>query len=106
MLIPVFGDVLDRNFRADSQATAASLAQSLTARLGLDLPLAPGMSSGNLENGYRWELEISPYGETPDRDAWPMVPYQIEAKVLWTAGADERSITLTTIRLGPKDAAP
>ncbi|MEI9984493.1 MAG: type II secretion system protein [Aliidongia sp.] len=104
-LFPVFGAVLDRNFKADSQAMAASLAQSLTARLGADLPLAPGMSSGSFGNGYRWEMEISPYGEAGDRDAWPLAPYQVLATVRWQAGGRERSMTLTTLRLASKDTA-
>jgi general secretion pathway protein I len=105
VLFPVFADVLDRNFRADSQSLAASLAQSLTARLGADLPLAAGTSNGRFENGYRWELAISPYGEAEDRSAWPMAPYQVQATVLWSTGGGERSITLTTLRLGSKEPA-
>lgn len=105
-LIPVFGDVLDRNFRSSSQVMAASLAQSLTARLGADLALVPGTSRGSLDNGYRWELAVAPYGADEDRAAWPMAPYQVQATVLWQAGGRERSVTLTTLRLVPKEAAP
>src|SRR5580658_2784834 len=106
VLLPLLGDVLDRDVRADSQATAASLLRSLGARLGRDLPLASGISSGSFDDGYRWELAISPYGEAEDRKAWPMAPYQVEATVLWTWAGRERSGTSTTLRLGPKDAEP
>lgn len=103
VLFRVFGDVLDRDFQSESKATAASLAQSLEARLGQDLPIAPGLSSGAFGNGYHWQVEISPYGEARDRVAWPISPYQILITVSWPFGAGERSITLTTLGLAPKD---
>lgn len=106
VLIPVFGDVLDRNARADARATAASLAQSLLARLDNDLPLAPGTTTGRFDNGYRWEIAITPYGDDADRGAWPLTPYQVLATVAWPAGQAERSVMLTTLRLAPKGAAP
>jgi general secretion pathway protein I len=105
-LVPVFGEVLDRDFRSDSQAVAASLAQSLTARLGVDLPLTAETKSGSFGNGYRWEVAVQPYGDAEDRAAWVLAPYQVQVTIRWSVGTDERSITLTTLRLGPKDAAP
>jgi general secretion pathway protein I len=103
VLFRVFGDALDRDFQSATKAQAASLAQSLEARLGLDLPIASGSSSGTFDNGYRWQLDISPYGDAQDRAAWPMSPYQILITVSWPFGAGYRSITLTTLELAPKD---
>ena len=105
VLIRVFGDILDRDFQSESKAKAASLAQSLEARLGLDLPIAPGQSSGAFDNGYRWQLDISPYGDAQDRAAWPLSPCQILITVSWPFGAGNRSITLTTLGLAPKDGS-
>ena len=105
-LIRIFGDVLDRNFQSESRAKAASLAQSMEARLGLDLPITPGLSSGTFDNGYRWQLEISPYGDTEDRAAWPISPYEVLVTVSWPFGAGYRSVTLTTLGLAPKGERP
>ena len=102
-LIRVFGGVLDRDFQSESKAKAASLARSLEARLGLELPIAPGSSSGTFDSGYRWRLDISPYGDDQDRAAWPMSPYQILITVSWPFGDGYRSVTLTTLGLAPKD---
>lgn len=106
VLVPVFGEVIERSSRATAQATAASLASSLTARLGTDLPLVEGKTSGAFGNGYGWELEIAAYGGAEDRAAWPVAPYQVQATVTWSAGGRERSVTVTTLRLAPKDGPP
>ena len=103
-LFRVYGDVLDHDFRAHSQAMAASLAQSLEARLGVDLPVASGSTTGDFDHDFRWQLDISPYGDDGDRAAWPLTPYQVLVTVSWPFGDGRRSITLTTLRLGPKGA--
>jgi prepilin-type N-terminal cleavage/methylation domain-containing protein len=103
VLVPVFGEVIERSSRAAAQATAASLAASLTARLGTDLPLVEGKTSGAFGNGYGWDLEIAAYGGAEDRAAWPAVPFQVQATVTWSAGGRARAVTVTTLRLAPKD---
>jgi hypothetical protein len=48
-------------------------------------------------------VNIAPYGDGSDRRDWPVAAHQILAEVLWRDGLQERSIVLTTLRLGPKE---
>ena len=86
-------------------AQATSLAQSLLGRLGTELPVQQGETSGELADGFRWQARIEPYGDNADRDQWPVGAYHVSAEVAWGAGDAERSVTLTTLRLGAKEPA-
>jgi general secretion pathway protein I len=106
VLMRFFGEVLDRDGKVEPQATAASLGQSLLARLGTDLPVRDGVTDGRFENGYRWRLTVTPYGDDGDRANWPVGAHQAVATMSWTAGGIEHSLSLTTLRLGPRPDSP
>ena len=106
VLMAVFSDVLDRSGRATTEATATTEAQSLLARVGADLPLADGEQRGDLPNGLRWRASTRLYGTDEDRRNWPVVAYQVVVTVLWSDGRRERSVTLTSLRLGGTPVAP
>jgi general secretion pathway protein I len=89
--------------QAEKMAAAASLAQSLLARIGAELPIREGESEGPFPNGYHWHLAIRPYGDAKEREAWPVGAYTISARITWEDGQDPRSFSLTTLRLGPKE---
>lgn len=88
--------------KAEQLAKASSLAQSLLARAGTEIPLQPGVTSGQFDNNFRWQLQTTPYGDDADRKAWPVNAYTVQAEVTWNEGMREQSVTLTTLRLGPK----
>jgi hypothetical protein len=90
--------------RAETVAEAGSLAQSLLAKIGAELPLRDGQIDGQSDHGFRWRVQIVPYGDGTDRREWPVAAHQVLAEVLWSDGLQERSLVLTTLRLGPKDA--
>jgi general secretion pathway protein I len=100
VLMRIFGEGLDRDGRVEPEATAASLDQSLLDRLGADLPVRDGVTSGDFGTGYRWRIEIAPFGDDNDRSNWPVAAHRATALVSWTAGGIERAVTLTTLRLG------
>jgi general secretion pathway protein I len=97
----VLSDGLRRTGQAEAMAQASALAQSLLARVGTELPVRLGTMSGDFSNGYRWRLEIAPYGDAGDSRAWTVAVYTVSAEV---SGADGTPrARLSTLRLGPKE---
>ncbi|GGF51447.1 type II secretion system protein I [Aliidongia dinghuensis] len=102
-LMHVISNVLDRTGEADARAGALQVAQSLIDRIGADLPLEDGGRDGDSGRHYRWHVEIAPYGDADDRSAWPAAAHHVTVTVAW---GDHGSLSLSTLKLGPKDDAP
>jgi general secretion pathway protein I len=85
---------------------AGSLAQSLLARVGRELPIREEEQQGEFANGYGWTLRTSIYGDAREREEWPVGAYKIFAQVEWQDGGMRRVYALETLRLGPKAARP
>jgi len=88
--------------RAEAAAEAASLAQSLLAEAGTSTPLASGQWGGQFDNGLRWRLRMEPYVGTSDPQQLPASAYRVSAEVFWHDAGEQKSVVLTTLRLGPK----
>jgi len=101
----VASEGLHRTGQAEAMAEAGSLAQSLLARVGSELPIAPGTTTGESSNGYRWRLQVAPYGEAGDQRAWPVAAYAVSAEITWGAEEQQHSLLLSTLRLAPKEEA-
>jgi general secretion pathway protein I len=105
-LFALLSDGLNRTSQAKRMAEAESLAQSLLARVGSELAIQPGTTTGDFPNGYRWRLKVTRYGDAAEQRAWPVAAYTLSAAVASGQGAQERTVVLTTLRLAPKDATP
>lgn len=99
-LMHVIANVLNRTSEADLRSGAVQVGQSLLDRVGVDLPLEDGSSGGESGSRYRWQLEIGPYGDEDDRRSWPVVAHQVTVTVTW---GENGSLSLSTLKLGPKD---
>jgi prepilin-type N-terminal cleavage/methylation domain-containing protein len=88
--------------QADRMAEAGTLAQSLLARFGPELPLGERQDAGLFDSGYHWRLSSRRFGDSNDRQQWPLSAYKVSVEVGWQDGFRERSYTLTTLRLGPE----
>jgi general secretion pathway protein I len=104
VLLNVMSNGIRQTGQAETLAEAASLAQSLLAKIGTELPLRDGQITGQSDRGFRWRVQIDAYGDGTDRREWPAGAHQVMAEVLWSDGLQERSLVLTTLRLGPKEA--
>jgi general secretion pathway protein I len=89
---------------AERIAEAGSLAQSLMAEVGADLPIKPGEREGQFSSGYRWRLKMLQYGDAKEQEEWPVGLYVISTEINWEDGARQRSLELTTLRVGPRAA--
>ncbi len=85
---------------AVSRAYAVALghAQSQLERLGIEEPLEPGQSSGVLDDGMAWRLEITPYEEDPAEDSL-LRAFVVKAIVTWRDRGQERQVALSSLRL-------
>jgi general secretion pathway protein I len=102
VLLGLISSSLRQSANAERTAEAGSLAQSLMAEVGTDLPIKSYERDGQFPNGYRWHLKIQPYGDTREREEWPVGVYTISTEVEWEDGTQRRLYALTTLRLGPK----
>jgi general secretion pathway protein I len=105
LLLDMFATSSKRSRQAEQLAEAGFAAQSLLARVGNDLPLRSGRLSGGNGDSQQWEVRIDALPDT-HRGGWPVTAYRITARISWMDGARERSVALTTLRLGPKGAPP
>lgn len=102
-LLVIFADSFQRVSRVEASTTAASLAQSLLAAAGRDVPLREGDTEGSFANRFRWRMRITRYGDAADQEAWVVRAHRILVEVSWMDGRLERSTTLDTLRLTPKE---
>jgi general secretion pathway protein I len=104
VLLAVFGDGIRRQGRAEQLAMATLQAQSLLARVGMDIPLQAGAATGTLARGLHWRLNVDRYGNAGDRKAWPRAAYRVVVEVWPEEGSrGEPLVRLATLRLGPKE---
>jgi hypothetical protein len=58
------------------------------AEVGTDLPLKEEDRVGEFPNGYRWHLQMQPYGNAMESEEWPVGAYPclVSTAVEWEAG--------------------
>jgi len=106
VLFRVLSTQLSRTSDIEAETVATSLAQSLLADASASIALPNGDRVGDFQNGFQWRLHVASYGNSADRDAWPVGAKELSAEIYWRDGAIGRSIRLTTLRLMPKEAQP
>ncbi len=79
-------------------AVALGHAQSQLERLGIEEPLEPGRSSGVLDDGMSWHLEVTPFEDRPAEDSL-LRAFTVKAVVTWRDGDQEREVALSSLRL-------
>lgn len=102
VLLAVISNGARQADRADKLARATSLAQSLLAKFGTELPIQQGLTNGELADGFHWQASAQPYGDAADQQHWPVAAYTVSVHVLWGENVGEQSIVMSTIRLAPK----
>ena len=60
-LLQIFSGGLRSSRTAEAYATAALLAESKLARIGIEEPLEEGDTTGVFDNGFEWQSTVSPY---------------------------------------------
>jgi general secretion pathway protein I len=85
---------------ADDVGRVALLAQNYLDSVGIEQAIKPGTTAGKLDNVYRYELTISDYRpeDTTVSEAVQIKMYQIEMRVIWGSGRNERVERFSTLR--------
>lgn len=106
VLLQVFSGGLENARVSEAYTTAALLAESKLAAVGAEEPLAEGQSEGRFDDRFRWRVDVRPYEEgrsgAADPDAWPVSAFEVAVTVSWDQGDEERSVSLSTLRLAAK----
>jgi general secretion pathway protein I len=97
-LLRVFSGGLQATARTERYGAAVLSARSLLERVGSEIPLQPGERAGRAEDGTEWSVRMQPV-DTVDPDN-PFLPYEVAVTVVV---AHEQPITLTTLRLAPRE---
>lgn len=85
---------------------AVTLADPLLARVGTEIAVRPGTTSGAFDPQYRWRLRIAPFPRG-GADRQPAVaPYEVAVEVAWPGWLADRSIRLRTLKLAPPPPHP
>ena len=88
-------DLSARSVRMDRET---ALARSALERFGQDMPVEPGVQTGEAAEGYRWRSEVAVADPT-------LPPAAIRSAVVtvtvWDKNANDGGVRLTTLRLMP-----
>jgi general secretion pathway protein I len=100
VLLEIFSTALRGVALSEHYTKAALLAESRLADLGADIALESGSFSSGEEEGYRWEVSVSPYAGG-DLETGPgyLEPLAVKVLVSWGELGRERRIQVETLRL-------
>jgi general secretion pathway protein I len=101
VLLRIFSGGLRNVSVSSDYATATLIAESRLAAAGIDVPLAPGETSGTEGERFEWTVSVQDYQPwTGYRSAAKGVDaYRVTVTVEWPHGNNTRSVGLSTVRL-------
>jgi general secretion pathway protein I len=112
VLLRIFSGGLQGISLAEDYARATSIAESAMARVGADIELKAGVTSGEVDDRYRWNVELRPYqppqdflpGVAPNQQPFtlPVVMWEVVVQVVWSEYGKDRNVVLSTLRVGPR----
>lgn len=100
LFMSVLGDGLLGSTRVQRYSDATILAESALESMGVVAPLRDGDSASVRKDPFLIETASRIYGEGGIGAAY-QVPYVVTATVSWNDGRGLRSLSLSTLRLGP-----
>jgi len=101
VLLQIFSRAMNTTVLSEDYSRAVALAEAKLAGVGADIPLQPGVQSGDPVDGMDWIVNIEPYqpagwlGENP-----PFQPYLITAVASWPSVTGAHRVVLRSLRLG------
>ena len=105
VMFQVFSRTLDTSSDARARTIAAGLGQSLLARIGSEIRIKEGESSGEFDGGFRWRLRMTPYDPGHFGEMPVVHPYEIAIDVTWNDRSRVQSVHLSALRLAIDSAA-
>lgn len=102
VLLGTFSQSLSRTHESERAAAARVLAQSLLAKAETGVPPKQSHADGETDNGLAWSVDMAPYQQHDD-DKASLRAANLSVTVTWENG--QHALTLSTLRLVPKEAA-
>ncbi|MDQ6647042.1 MAG: prepilin-type N-terminal cleavage/methylation domain-containing protein [Pseudomonadota bacterium] len=98
-LMKVAGASISLTQNAAAHSEAAMWARSRLDSAFVGEPIKPGSSSGQFNQNFRWQLDVTPWhpGTAPNA---PLRMYQLDLDVMWGPATHPRSAHFRTLRLG------
>ena len=100
VLLQIFSGAAQRATLAESYLKAATLAEAKLNELGVNIPLAPGILTGEPEGGFGWTLSVEPYPVEVLGDAGPnLMSLRVRVIVGWQESGHHHEISAATLRI-------
>jgi general secretion pathway protein I len=95
-----FSEDLRGRRTAEDYQRATALAESKLNSMGIETSLQEGHTEGRFNGRFRWEAAVSPYHEEGRNvENTYQTPIVLKVTVFWPEKGQERSVSLTTLRL-------
>ena len=103
LIMSIFSGGLRIAARGHEYSRAVALAESKLAAVTVVEPLTEGTDEGVFDDLYRWRTTVRTpsWWEAPDTQSL-LAPREVEIDVVWDEFGQERSVSLTTLRLVPR----
>ncbi len=103
VLMEIFSRASIASVATAQYSRAASLVESKLNAVGTEIPVEEDVLRGESEDGFEWELTITPI-ELEETSFFepPASPYRVNATALWQESGRVRRLTLSTLRLGER----
>jgi len=101
-LLPMALDNASGVERAVGTRIAVAHAESALAALGTAVPLRLGETAGSFGDGYRWRLQVAAGPDLLRDTPYQVTIYDVVVTVAWGDDARPQTISLRTLRFGPK----
>jgi type II secretory pathway component PulJ len=98
-----FSGAFDRLRKDQNSMKAVLLAESTLDRVGHDVALDAGATSGSTRDGFTWEVRSAPYADEAVSTAGPLMGYVVRVTVFWKERSNTRQVELTTVRLAHRE---
>lgn len=108
VILGIFSTALHAAAEADAITRATRVGESLLARLGSEIPLREGVSRGDLDAVYHWQITVSPFQPEAGLQTWqtPLHAYWVEVEVAWDSSRPRAAVKLSTLRLAADSRTP
>lgn len=98
-LMKVAGASISLIQNSADHSEAAMWARSRLDSAFVGEPIKPGTSSGQFNQRFSWQLQVTPWNENTPPNA-PLHLYQLDLDVMWGPAVHPRSAHFRTLRLG------
>jgi general secretion pathway protein I len=99
VLLQIFSSSVNASVRAEARVRAAMLAEVQLNSVGIDIPLEPGETGGEEDNGMRWQVTLTEYLPEPVLEDSRYLLLYVRVQVFWQDLGREQVFQLDSLRL-------